>query len=56
MSHFFSFLVDGSTDAKNIENELIAVMYCLTDDEAQEMRSCVRYLSVKVPTKADVEG
>ena len=31
-------------------------MYCLKDDEAQEVRSCVRYLSVKVPTKANAGG
>ena len=55
-SHFFSFLMDGSTDAGNIEDELIAVMYCFVDKEVQEMRYCVRYLSVKEPAKADARG
>ena len=55
-SHFFSFLMDSSTDTGNIEDELIAVMYCFVDKEVQEMRSCVRYYSVKEPTKADARG
>ena len=55
-SHFFSFLMDGSTDAGNIQDELIAVMYCFVDEEVQEMRSCVRYLSVKEPAKTDARG
>ena len=48
--------MDGSTDAGNIEDELIAVMYCQVDEEVQEMRSCIRYLSVKEPEKADARG
>ena len=54
--HFFSFLMDSSTDAGNIEDELIAVMYCFVHKEVQKMRSCVRYLSVKEPAKADARG
>ena len=37
-AHFYSFLMDGSTDAGNVEDELIAILYCLKDDEAQEVR------------------
>ncbi len=55
-SNFYSFLVDGSTDAGNVEDELILVQYCTQDAAAQEMRSCVRYLSLEVPMKADADG
>ena len=48
--------MDDSTDAGNIEDELIAVMYCFVDEEVQEMRSCVRHLSVKEPAKTDARG
>ena len=41
---FFSFLMDGSTDSSNTENELIMIVYCKKDDNAQEMRSCIRYV------------
>ena len=55
-SNFYSFLMDGSTDAGNVEDELVLVQYCTQDDTAQEMRSCVRYLSLEVPSKADADG
>ena len=55
-STFYSFLMDGSTDAGNIEDELVIVQYCLRDDAAQEIRSCTRYLSLEVPKKADANG
>ena len=55
-SNFYSFLMDGSTDAGNVEYELVLVQYCAKDNVAQEMRSCVRYLSVEVATKADAAG
>ena len=42
-------------DARNVEDELIAILYCLKDDVAQEIQSCVRYLSLEVPTRADTE-
>lgn len=48
--------MDGSTDAGNVEDELVLVQYCTQDDPAQEMRSCVRYLSLEVPVKADADG
>ena len=53
---FFSFLVDGSTDAANIEQELVLVLYSCKDDIAKEIRSCTRYLSVVSPTSADTLG
>ena len=53
---FFSFLMDGSTDTSNTESELIMIMYCKKDDNAQEMRSCIRYVSMEALLKADAEG
>ena len=54
--NFYSFLMDGFTDAGNVEDELVLVQYCTQDAAAQEMRSCVRYLSLEVPTKSDADG
>lgn len=48
--------MDGSTDAGNVEDELVLIQYCTQDAAAQEMRSCVRYLSLEVPMKADADG
>ena len=48
--------MDGSTDSGNVEDELVLVQYCALDDTAQEMRSCVRYLSLQVPIKANADG
>lgn len=53
---FFSFLMDGSTDAGNKEQELVLVLFCSKDDEAQEIRSCTRYLSVGNPAQSNAEG
>ena len=53
---FFSFLVDGSTDSANIEQELVFVLYSFKDDIAKEIRSCTRYLSVVSPTSSDTLG
>ena len=49
-------LMDGSTDAGNGEDELVVIFYCYKDDTAQEVRSCARYVSLEIPTKADTEG
>ena len=48
--------MDGSTDVGNMEDELVLVQYCIQDAAAQEMRSCVRYISLKFPSKADADG
>lgn len=48
--------MDGSTDAGNVEDELIAILYCFKDDVTQEVRLCVRYFLLDVPTKADADG
>ena len=44
-SNFYSFLMDGSTDAGNVEDELVLVQYCIQNDAAQETRSSFRFLS-----------
>ena len=48
--------MDGSTDAGNVEDELVLIQYCTQDAAAQEMRSCTRYLSLEVPGKAAADG
>ena len=53
---FYSFLMDGSTDSGNVEDEIVMAQYCILDDTAKEARSCVRYLSLQVPKKADADG
>ena len=54
--NFFSFLMDGSTDAGNIEQEMIFVIYCKRDDKAKMMRSHTRYLALLNPTRSTAEG
>ena len=48
--------MDGSTDAGNVEDELVLIQYCSQDTAAEEMSSCARFLSLEVPTKADADG
>ena len=55
-SSFYSFMMDGSTDAGNVEDELVLIQYCMKDDTTQEIRCCTRFLSVEVPQKADADG
>ena len=53
---FFSFLLDGSTDAGNVEQELVFMLFCYKDDNAKEIRSCTRYLAVVNPAHTNAEG
>ena len=53
---FFSFLMEGSTDAGNTEVELIQVLFSEKDDVAREIRSCTRYLAVVNPTHSNADG
>ena len=55
-SHFFSLLMDGTTDAGNVEDELVAILYCAKDDASQQMTTCSRFLSLHSPQKADASG
>ncbi len=54
--HFFSFLLDGTTDAGNVEDEMVLIQFCRQDDTAKEMKSCARYISVFNPDRADTDG
>jgi hypothetical protein len=54
--NFFSFLMDGSTDAGTKEQEMIFILYCSQDDEAKEIRSCTRYLALLNPARSTAEG
>ena len=53
---FVSFLMDGSTDAGNMEQELVLVVFCVKDEAAQQIRSCTRYLAVISPERGTAEG
>ena len=46
---FFSFLMDGSTDCGNREQELIFIVYCSRDANTQELKSSTRYLGIISP-------
>ena len=48
--------MDGSTDKAKVENEVIVLLYCSKDDEAEEMNTCARYFTVLEPAKADGDG
>ena len=54
--HFYSVLMDGSTDKGRVENELFVILFCKRDDSLQEIRTCARYFCVLEPTKADSDG
>lgn len=54
--HFYSLLMDGTTDAGNVEDELVVIMGFRKDDTAGEVGSFARYFSLEVPTKADADG
>ena len=53
---FFSFLIDGSTDAGNVEQELVFMLFGYKDNNAKEIRSCIPYLAVVDPLHANTEG
>ena len=53
---FFSFLIDGTTDSGNQEDELIIVVYCSRNNLSEELTVRTRYLSVNNPERANAEG
>ena len=55
-AHFYSFLLDGTTDAGNVEDELVVILYCGKDDVVGKIKSCARYFTIEVPKKADAIG
>ena len=50
--HFYSIVMDGTTDLGNKEEEIVAVVYCYKNEDTQEMTSCTRYWSVHSPETA----
>ena len=48
--------MEGSTDAGNIDDELVMVQYCALDHDTQEVRSVSRLLSVEVPLTVNADG
>jgi len=50
--NFYNFLMDRSMDSGK---KLVLLWYCTKDADAQEMRSCTRYLSLEMPMKADAD-
>ena len=48
--------MDGSTNTSNTENEMIMIVYHKKNENAQERRSCIRYVSMEALLKADAEG
>ena len=54
--HFYSFLMDVSTDLGKIEDELVVIMTFCKDDSTGQIRSFARYFSVEEPKKADTDG
>ena len=53
---FYSFLMDGATDVGNVENKVVLMQYCASDDDNREIISCCRFLAIVEPTKADADG
>ena len=44
--HFFSFLMDGSTDAGNLEQEVVFINYSIRDDIAKEIHLSTPYFAI----------
>ena len=53
---FFSTLMDTTTDAGNIEDELFVLLFCKKDDATKRITSCTRYLCVQKPERVDAQG
>ncbi len=51
-----SFLMNGTTDAGNVEDELVVALCCKKDDVSREIKSCARHLSDMTLKKADADG
>ena len=46
---FYSFLMDGTTDSNNVEDELVVIMSFRKDDTAGVVGCFARYFSIEVP-------
>ena len=56
VKHFFSCLMDGSTDKGKVEIDLFVILYCHKDSNTEEVKTTVKFLSVVEPMKADADG
>ena len=48
--------MDDSTDAGNVEDELVMIQYCKMDHNEKVMKSFTRFLSVEAPATEDADG
>lgn len=55
LSDSSSFRIDGSTDAGNLEQELVILLSC-KDDTAEQIKSYARFFSGVKPAKSDSSG
>ena len=53
---FFSFLIDGTTDVGNQEDELVVLVYCDKNEATSQITTCTCYFSVHTPSRADASG
>ena len=53
---FISFLMNGSTDSGNLEQEFVFVLFCKKDGATQQIRSVTRCLAVVTPKSRTAEG
>lgn len=54
--HFYSILMDSSTDKGRVENELFVILFCQKDDAQLELKTTARYYCVLEPRKTDADG
>ena len=55
-SHFYSILINSSTDNGRVENELFVILFCEKDDALLELKTTARYYCVLEPRKTDADG
>ena len=55
-SHFYSILMDSSTDKGRDENELFVILFYEKNDVLLELKTTARYYCVLEPRKTDADG
>ena len=53
---FYSIMMDGSTDAGNVLDEMVVLLNNCKNDDTREITSVTRYCSVHSPNRADATG
>ena len=53
---FYSIMMDGSTDAGNVEGEMVVLLTSYKNDDTREITSVTSYWSVHSPNRADASG